>query len=133
MGRKDMHNEHYRKVITCRQALSLAGVGVTFYSGCTEPRWQQLERLEATVIQRQGAIIDVNLQTSGITDDELVHPEELNSLGTLHLDATSVTDAGLVHLAGLTSLYHLSLNDTPITNAGVAKLKEALPNCKTIR
>lgn len=64
-----------------------------------------------------------------VTDDELVHLEELTQLQVLHLDRTQITDAGLVHLKGLTQLQWLLLGRTQVTRAGLADLRKVLPQC----
>ena len=75
----------------------------------------------------------LDLDGTKITDAGLVHLKGLSKLKRLELYSTKITDAGLVHLKGLTKLELLYLKETEITDAGVKDLKEALPDCRTIR
>ena len=84
------------------------------------------------MVNRQGEIARVDLNSTQISDAGLVHLAGLTSLRTLRLMDTQITDAGLVHLAGLTSLQGLFLEETQVTDAGVARLQEALPNCEIL-
>jgi serine/threonine protein kinase/Leucine-rich repeat (LRR) protein len=94
------------------------------------------------------------LDSSWVTDEQLVHLAHLKNLEYLRLSGTKVGDSGLKHLKGLPKLTSLSLENTGITDgavdalkelttltslglsgtkvsaAGVEKLKAALPNCK---
>ena len=74
-------------------------------------------------------VTDVDLSSTKVTDDELVHLKGLTNLQYLNLTGTKVTDAGLEHLKGLTSLKRLDLDGTKVTTKGVNKLQKALPYC----
>ena len=76
---------------------------------------------------------ELSLASTKITDAGLVHLKGLTKLKELGLASTKITDAGLVHLKGLSKLELLYLKETEITDAGVKDLKEALPDCRTIR
>jgi hypothetical protein len=64
------------------------------------------------------------LSGTKITDAGLEHLKELTSLTSLRLYEPQITDTGLVHLKGLTSLTMLQLHDMQITDAGLEHLKE---------
>ncbi len=81
--------------------LLLAVIGVMFCSGCTEQRWQRLEKLGATVtVNEQSEIIAVDLSSTLVTDAGLVCLEGLMNLEVLLLHYIQITDAGMVHLRG---------------------------------
>jgi Leucine-rich repeat (LRR) protein len=75
----------------------------------------------------------LDLEETRITDAGLVHLKVLTKLEELDLEETRITDAGLEHLRGLTNLRKLSLDDTRVTAKGVRVLQEALPNLKVDR
>ena len=57
-----------------------------------------------------------------ITDDQLIHLTEMESLTVLDLSNTSVTDRGLIYLQNLPALEELRLWETRVTDAGLAVL-----------
>lgn len=57
-----------------------------------------------------------------ITDDQLLHLAEMESLAVLDLSNTRITDRGLVYLQNLPALEELRLWETAITDAGLAVL-----------
>jgi hypothetical protein len=131
------------KGLTQLQSLDLSGTEVTdagleHLKGLTQLHTLELmgtkitnaglEHLEG-LTQLQG--LDLSHLTE-VTDAGLVHLKGLTQLHTLDLSWTKVTDAGLVHLKGLTQLQTLSLFGTEVTGAGIQKLRQALPNCKTV-
>jgi len=67
--------------------------------------------------------VDFHLQSSDVTDQNLVSLEGLKNIYSLNLGKTKITDAGLVHLEGLTSLNRLYLQETKITDKGLVHLK----------
>jgi len=80
---------------------------------------------------RSGEIIEVNLQESRTTDEDLVHLVGLARLKELSLHRTRITSAGLVSLRGLTNLQRLFLSDTQTGDDGLASLKH-LRNLDTL-
>ncbi|MCH8046725.1 MAG: hypothetical protein IID44_23735 [Planctomycetes bacterium] len=61
------------------------------------------------------------LNSTGITDTGLVHIERLQKLHTLYIDTTHIGDAGMIHISKLANLSHLYMSDTNISYRG-AKL-----------
>ncbi|MFP5327866.1 MAG: DnaJ domain-containing protein [Acidimicrobiia bacterium] len=57
-----------------------------------------------------------------ITDDQLIHLAEMESLSVLDLSNTRITDRGLIYLQNLPALEELRLWETGITDAGLAVL-----------
>jgi hypothetical protein len=106
-----------------------------------------IERLGGTVFVRDGRVLEVNLNRTKISDDQLsllgrfssitdlsleatkigdqglAHLEHLAELQWLNLYQTRVGDAGLVHLGRLRKLEHLPLGETRVTDAGLAHLE----------
>ncbi|HBN78214.1 MAG TPA: hypothetical protein DD473_20865, partial [Planctomycetaceae bacterium] len=70
----------------------------------------------------------LDLNHSGINDEQLANLAGLTELDRLWLPSNPITDAGLKHLVGLTKLRDLQLQQTGVTAAGIAKLQEKLPN-----
>jgi hypothetical protein len=75
------------------------------------------------LIGRLGQLWNLNLDSSPISDDGLVHLKALTGMERLYLPLTKVGDAGLVHLEGLTGLHQLGFYDNPITDEGLVHLK----------
>ena len=67
-----------------------------------------------------------------ITDKGLKDVAKLQNLTHLNVSGSKITDAGLKEAAKLQKLKYLWLDDTKVTDEGVAKLKKALPNCRTV-
>ena len=89
-----------------------------------------LKELGAQIEQDdQGRVVELNLSSTEITDEGLMHLKGLTNLRGLDLWRTQITDAGLLHLKGLTKLQNLDLRDTKVTDAGVAELQQSLPKC----
>jgi Leucine-rich repeat (LRR) protein len=63
-------------------------------------------------------VIAVSLDGEPVTDNELIHLENLTNLQSLVLSRTRVTEAGLVHVEGLTNLQVLSLQGTRLSDGG---------------
>mgnify|MGYP003994451721 FL=1 len=74
-------------------------------------------------------LLDVNLDGTDITDEDLECMNGLTNIRSLHLSNTKITDDGLRHLRGLKSLGSLYLDGTHTTDEGVKNVLEALPNC----
>src|SRR5262245_37392912 len=75
-------------------------------------------------------VVDVDLDTTKVTDAGLRELKELKSLQLLNLSGTKVTDAGLKELKELKSLRSLYLRHTKVTDAGVKELQAALPRLR---
>ena len=74
--------------------------------------------------------LEIELDETQITDDELENLRELDRLKELEIYGSQITDAGLKHLRGLSHLRRLGVAGTKVTDAGVKTLQQALPNCK---
>ena len=105
-----------------------------------------LRGLKATVFERRGHVVEVNLNRLAVGDPELFLLRDFSQLTDLSLEETRVTvnglrylrhlehlewlnlyrtrvgDAGLKALSDLPRLAHLPLGDTNITDAGLAHL-----------
>jgi hypothetical protein len=105
---------------------------------------------------RLPAVVALHLAGTGVTDHGLEYVEHLDTLHILDLSRTKVTDAGLERLvrlphldwlllnedritdAGLArlsanhSIHRLSLAKTSVTAEGIHKIKQAIPDLKTI-
>ena len=91
----------------------------------------QLTNDDLKALDNAPLIRSLTIVGSQITDDGLVHLENLQQLELLDLKKNKqLTDAGLVHLEGLKNLKQLILIGTPVTPAGVKKLKQKLPDTK---
>lgn len=66
---------------------------------------------------------ELSLSSTRITDDGLNHLNNLPRLKELHLDSTNVTDDGLHYLRDLSNIEVLSLHSTDITDDGLKCLK----------
>ena len=115
-----------------RVVLGVALVGLVACVGCgrePESPHQRAEPIASIEKLGEGVVFIfsdahvVNLQSTKVTDAELVHLKVLNNLTYLLLAGTKVTDAGLVHLSGLTNLRTLTLNGTKVTDAELVHLK----------
>jgi len=117
----------------------------------------EIEKLDGFVESDEGHVFRVDFSETEVSDDALVHLEELPHLQDVGLFRTKVTDSGLIHLKGLTNLQELDLSETEISDAGllhlkgltklkilnlfetqvsdegVNELKKALPNCTVER
>ncbi len=69
-----------------------------------------------------GAMVDLNLARTKITDAGLASLSQMKNLQRLRLENTAITDAGLDALKDLPKLEYLNLFNTQITDAGLAKL-----------
>jgi type II secretory pathway pseudopilin PulG len=72
----------------------------------------------------------LNLFDNQITDDGLRHLSNLPELDFLDLRRNNITDAGLVHLEKLSKLKNLYLIRTRVSPSGISKLQKKLPNTK---
>jgi Leucine-rich repeat (LRR) protein len=65
----------------------------------------------------------LELPSSDVTDDMLVHFKELTKLQSLDLGDTKVTGTGFQHLKGLTQLTALYLQGCPVTDDGLKQVQ----------
>ncbi len=70
-----------------------------------------------------------HLRFSQITADGVVHLKTLSNLRDLNLDYTGIGDEELQALSSLSKLDQLNVGATSVTPAGVAAFHKALPNC----
>lgn len=70
---------------------------------------------------------------SALTDAEMPSIGAITSLNTLSITDAPISDEGLGHLQTLTNLRYLNLRGTKVTEDGGNRLKEKLPNLRTIR
>ena len=73
----------------------------------------------------------LNLDTTSLGDDALVHVAGLPSLESLELKDAQITDEGLKHVEVLSNLKQLYLVPGPgVSPAGLERLKRALPQTR---
>ena len=65
-----------------------------------------------------------------VTDADLVHIKELDSLQHLVLKETAITDTGLQLLTEMDNLEYLAIDGAGVSWEGMDKLKKSLPNCE---
>jgi alpha-glucosidase len=82
-----------------------------------------LERMGGTVFLRDGQVIEVNLNRTKISDEQLALLSGFPALTDLSLEGTTIGDRGLAHLEHLAELQWLNLYRTRVGNAGLAHLK----------
>jgi len=76
-------------------------------------------------------VVQVNLDSTEVTDSDLEQMKRLSQLASLNLFNTKVTDRGLAFLEELTRLERLELGGAvQITDTGVKRLRQALPSCQ---
>jgi len=98
-----------------------------------ESTWEPVERIAAVdrlrelgakVSLSEGAVRDVDLTNSHLSDADLEAISRLTSLERLTLNGCpNLTDAGLVHVRNLAKLTTLTLERTMITDAGLESVK----------
>jgi alpha-glucosidase len=82
-----------------------------------------LERLGGTVFLRDGQVVEVNLNRTKISDEQLALLTGFPALTDLSLEGTMIGDQGLAHLEHLAEFQWLNLYRTRVGNAGLAHLK----------
>jgi Leucine-rich repeat (LRR) protein len=80
-------------------------------------------------ISQLGELEFLNLMSSPLTDGALKELIGLKKLCTLNVCDTSISDEGLIHIEQLKSLRFLRIKNTQITEAGRLKLAKAMPDC----
>ena len=78
-----------------------------------------------------GALVEVNLARTQVTDEGLKTLGNMGSIRKLRLENTKVGDEGLKYLANLAQLEYLNLYGTRVTDAGIASLAK-LKNLKKL-
>jgi hypothetical protein len=101
------------------------------------PIAQNLEWKEATVrpqdtnktseavalLKNIPSLVDLNLASLRLADDDLKNLAGLKNLQRLHLENNPITDAGVAHLKGLINLEYLNLYNTRVGDAGTKNLR----------
>lgn len=90
-----------------------------------------IKKMGGTAVVREGAVREVDLSRTPITDAQLEHLRGLASLESLKLESTEVGDPGVGALGSLKSLRTLNLNHTMISDRGLTVLA-ALPRLETL-
>jgi hypothetical protein len=149
LGERNHVIRRHRLTMVVASACVAFGVGQEPLLAIASDQEQQvaaLRRLGGTVFEREGNVVEVNLNRTKILDEDLdrlagftamtdLSLEEtvigndglrrlsgLRALAWLNLYRTRVGDDGLAHLEGLTRLEHLPLGETRVTDAGLAQL-----------
>ena len=84
---------------------------------------QWLAAIGASVSMRDGRAVAVGLNSTSITDRELVLLKDLPLLEELSLRDTEISDLGLPNLAGLRALKKLDLSSTSLSDSALNHLK----------
>lgn len=69
-----------------------------------------------------GAIVEVSLAQTPVTDAQLARLAEATALRKLNLEATELGDAGMKQVARLASLEELNISSTSVSDTGLAEL-----------
>jgi hypothetical protein len=75
-------------------------------------------------------IIDLDLSSTNVTDEGVVHLAELDSLKALTLSGDSITDESIPYLLRLHRLERLDLRGSGVSKEGAERLENGLPNCR---
>ena len=84
---------------------------------------QWLTAIGASVSMRDGRAVAVGLNSTSITDRELMLLKDLPQLEELSLRDTEISDLGLPNLAGLRALKKLDLSSTSLSDSALNHLK----------
>jgi len=71
---------------------------------------------------RPADIQELNLEKSGVTDEQFAHVAHLTSLTGLNANGNPISDEALVHLESLTNLKKVALGATKITSQGMVHI-----------
>jgi hypothetical protein len=78
---------------------------------------------EFAQVGRLGALVQLSLDGTDLSDAGLARLKDLSSLERLDIRSDRVTDAGLVHLKWLLKLSYLKLSCSQVSDSGMAELK----------
>jgi hypothetical protein len=83
----------------------------------------ELRRLGGTVFERDGAVVEVNLNRTRVEDRDLDRLAVFTAMTDLSLEETAIGDDGLRRLAGLKVLVWLNLYRTRVGDDGLSHLR----------
>ena len=92
---------------------------------------QWIAKLGGKATVREGAIREVELSRTPITDTQLSHLASLKAIEVLNLETTEVGDLGVAALTPLTSLHTLNLSHTMLSSKGLLSVGK-LTNLKRL-
>jgi hypothetical protein len=83
----------------------------------------EVRRLGGTVFERDGSVVEVNLNRTKVKDQDLDHLSGFTAMTDLSLEETAIGDDGLRRLSGLKALVWLNLYRTRVGDDGLANLE----------
>jgi acetyl esterase/lipase len=83
----------------------------------------ELRRMGGVVFEREGTVVEVNLNRTRVQDDDLGRLADFTKMTDLSLEETSIGDDGLRRLATLKDVIWLNLYRTRVGDAGLFHLK----------
>ena len=107
-------------------ALALIGCGAGL-SDEHKRAAQRVQELGGQVNYERGGY-EVSLNGTGVENADLAVLKNIPNLKHLDLRSTHIDDEGIVHLAQLTTLRDLQLSRTQVSRDGFEKLKQSLPD-----
>lgn len=90
-----------------------------------------VKKLGGKATIREGAVVEVDLSRTPVTDTQLQHLKPLTGLQSLNVGTTEVGDLGVSSLASLTELRSLNLSHTMTSDKGLAVVAK-LPRLKEL-
>ena len=87
------------------------------------PQVAELRRLGGTVFERDGAVVEVNLNRTRVEDRDLDGLAGFTAMTDRSLEETAIGDDGLRRLAGLKVLVWLNLYRTRVGDDGLSHLR----------
>jgi formylglycine-generating enzyme required for sulfatase activity/Zn-dependent protease with chaperone function len=89
-----------------------------------------MEKIKPYLQELKDLHLLLDVSTSKITDEGLIHIKNLTQVRKLYLNNTQITDAGLPHLKDLTNLEALSLKGTKVSEKGREELLKSIPELR---
>jgi hypothetical protein len=85
-----------------------------------EQQVAELQRIGGTVFERDGIVVEVNLNQTGVKDEDLGQLSGVTAMTDLSLEETAIGDDGLRRLSGLKELVWLNLYRTRVGDDGLS-------------
>ena len=83
----------------------------------------ELRRIGGTVFERDGTVVEVNLNRTKVQDEDLGRLSGFTAMTDLSLEETAIGDEGMRRLSGLKGLVWLNLYRTRVGDTGLAHLE----------
>jgi hypothetical protein len=94
--------------------------------------WEYATNDDLVRLNEYGAVRELVIEDSNITDEGLVHLQQFHELEQLKIRGAAITDVGLSYICALPNLRYLNLPQANFTDAGLAKLAK-LPHLELLR